>query len=312
MSGVWGQAHDAMLNNCAAFGPVEASMTCCTKCCTERSTKFPRFGLLQIVAVVAAACAVACTQVAHAAGQRSKKASASTASTSRAPAPVQSAPVARPHSWTGCYVGANIGRGWEKNTPHDPAPILNTFDLGSVTGSGVVGGGQVGCDYQFAGNWVVGIQGMFDRAGVDGTFALPFAYSGVNTQTYGFKTDWFTTFTGRIGYAVLPQALLYFKGGTAWVRTKYTNADPAAVPPFTGVASATRTGRVIGGGGEYAIRPNWSMFVEYNNIDVGSRDIALVYDCGAACGIPNNTYTLNDKQKLQTILFGVNYRLNGF
>jgi hypothetical protein len=32
-------------------------------------------------------------------------------------------------------------------------------DYGGSTGSSFVGGGQIGCDYQFASYWVIGIQG---------------------------------------------------------------------------------------------------------------------------------------------------------
>src|SRR5262245_19730267 len=47
-------------------------------------------------------------------------------------------------SWTGCYIGGNIGGGWGRETASAPtlAPGI------SVTGdtSGVIGGGQVGCN----------------------------------------------------------------------------------------------------------------------------------------------------------------------
>jgi outer membrane immunogenic protein len=33
----------------------------------------------------------------------------------------------------------------------------------STNNSGFAGGGQIGCDYQFAGGWVIGIRNMFDR-----------------------------------------------------------------------------------------------------------------------------------------------------
>ncbi|HET7378221.1 MAG TPA: porin family protein, partial [Anaerolineae bacterium] len=47
-------------------------------------------------------------------------------------------------TWTGCYIGANIGGAFG----HASA----TFDAGEISGnvSGFAGGGQIGCDYQFA------------------------------------------------------------------------------------------------------------------------------------------------------------------
>src|SRR6266851_5433214 len=109
------------------------------------------------IAPVAALSTIALTQIAAAADLPRK----APAYTPPPPAPI--------YSWTGCYVGANIGAGWQKNKPHDPSwldPLGNPWELGSVTDTGVVGGGQAGCNYQFAGTgFVVGIQGMFDGAG---------------------------------------------------------------------------------------------------------------------------------------------------
>jgi outer membrane immunogenic protein len=66
---------------------------------------------------------------------------------SRPPAPV---PVYR---WTGCYIGGQVGGGWgRKDFSTD-----RTFFFAQSTGatirddtSGFLGGGQVGCDWQFA------------------------------------------------------------------------------------------------------------------------------------------------------------------
>jgi outer membrane immunogenic protein len=58
-------------------------------------------------------------------------------------------------SWTGCYIGGNIGVGWKALRSSDPDGDVEA----DKTFSGFVGGGQVGCDYQ-SGPWAVGIQGM--------------------------------------------------------------------------------------------------------------------------------------------------------
>jgi outer membrane immunogenic protein len=223
---------------------------------------------------------------------------------------VSAAPVS---TWTGCYAGGNIGGGWQKTTTRDAEPTTAPpLDTGADTGTGVVGGGQIGCDYQVTPNWVVGIQGMFDGADLKGSHVAPFAYAGDTTETFSSKTDWLATLTGRIGYAVSPQALLYVKGGAAWVHSHYSDADPSAVPivPYLGVASATRTGWTLGGGSEYLLGRNWSVFAEYDYIGLGSDTLAFTYNCGAACGF-NNPYHYSEKQNLQTVLVGLNYRFGG-
>lgn len=214
--------------------------------------------------------------------------------------PLYKAPPVTAYNWTSCSIGGNVGYGWDEVQAFDNVVRV---DLGSATGSGVVGGGQAGCDYQFAPSWVVGIQGMSNWTGLNASRQ----YLNNPNEQIGFRTNWFGTLTGRIGYAIVPQALLYVRGGAAWVRTNYTDVDPRAAPPFSGQASVTRMGWTIGGGAEYAFHPNWSAFVEYDYIDAGSYNTGLTYDCGAGCGFVN-PYSFRETQKLQTVLIGVNYR----
>jgi outer membrane immunogenic protein len=54
-------------------------------------------------------------------------------------------------SWTGCYIGAHVGGVVSGDR--------TTSALGNSTAfssAGFAGGGQIGCDYQFASPWVVG------------------------------------------------------------------------------------------------------------------------------------------------------------
>src|SRR5271165_2681493 len=60
-------------------------------------------------------------------------------------------------TWTGCYVGGNVGGIWAADTWSDS--VFGGF--GSSTASGALGGAQVGCNYQ-VGAWVFGIQGDYD------------------------------------------------------------------------------------------------------------------------------------------------------
>ncbi len=115
-------------------------------------------------------------------------------------------------SWTGCYIGANIGGGWADK---DVADVLQPRD--SHGSSGIVGGGQAGCDYQVQ-SWVLGIQGMWDAADISGEgkdLANP-------ALTWKSTNSWFATLTGRIGYAVQPQMMIYAKGGSPGCATTTT------------------------------------------------------------------------------------------
>jgi outer membrane immunogenic protein len=212
----------------------------------------------------------------------------------KAPRSVSPAPPP-PYSWTGCYVGANLGGGWQKSSATfvTESGIIFNDNNGSNTGSGVVGGGQLGCDYQM-GSAVFGIQGMFDWTNMDGSNANPlFLANTLNT-----KAKWLATLTGRIGYAFQPQMLLYVKGGAAWVRNDYHDFSPS----YDGYGSATRTGWTVGGGIEYAFARNWSVFAEYNYMDFGDKNVDIV---DAAGGPP---WVDNFKNSINEVLGGINYR----
>ena len=181
------------------------------------------------------------------------------------------APVIAPplYSWTGCYIGANAGGGWDRESVTD-----NTidFDLGSYRAGGAIGGGQIGCDYQ-AGNWVLGAQGLFDAAAFAGSnhvVPAPTSRQSGNVLDVSSKTSWTATATARLGYAIDPQLLLYARGGAAWMRSGTTFAQTGMGITNTFTGAETRTGWTVGAGLEYLVAANWSVFAEYNHMDFGS------------------------------------------
>jgi outer membrane immunogenic protein len=211
----------------------------------------------------------------------------------RAPAPVQMLAPAPVMTWSGCYVGGNIGGAFGDASLSGPSGTVST------NGSGFAGGGQIGCDYQFSSNWVIGFRNMFDgtsnnRSGTIG--GGPLAGDVVN-----FNNQWFDTLTGRIGYSWVPSWLAYFQGGAAWGHTS-TNVTAGGVQ--IGQTSATRTGWTIGGGVEWMFLPHWSAFLEGNYMDFGSNSgtaVTPIGACVAGCGI-------SAKATETTVLIGVNYR----
>ena len=70
--------------------------------------------------------------------------------------------------------------------------------MGSHTGNGAIGGGQIGCDYQIN-NFVVGVQGSFDAGSVKGTGSNDDTYYEV-AETVETKMNWMATATARAGY----------------------------------------------------------------------------------------------------------------
>jgi hypothetical protein len=69
-------------------------------------------------------------------------------------------------SWTGCYIGGHIGGGLASKTVHASEIAAGISFTGHTIG--FLGGGQVGCNYQFAPNWVIGIEGDGSAANIKG------------------------------------------------------------------------------------------------------------------------------------------------
>jgi outer membrane immunogenic protein len=215
-------------------------------------------------------------------------------------APAMIAPV---YSWTGCYVGGNIGYGWSPTKWTD-----NGVEFTSHNADGVVGGGQVGCDYQ-SGPWVFGIQGMFDAADMKGRGVNRFL-DPTGRVIDESKFSWLATLTGRLGYTVQPATLLYVKGGAAWARANFKECcEPTVVvfdglgPLADGIADKTRSGWMVGAGLEHMFSPNWSAFIEYDYIGLGRETVRFSPINGAP-----GPFTYQIDQNIHTVLVGLNYR----
>jgi outer membrane immunogenic protein len=217
------------------------------------------------------------------------------------------APVAV-YSWSGCYIGGNVGGGWER-TRQDQiakvggAAIIPSNNYGSSDGSDFVGGGQIGCDYQFANNWVIGVQGMYDYARIDSSHVLP----AFPTFTSNVRVKDIYTATGRIGYLFTPQLLGYVKGGGAWTSVDYVvNGNGPPVFNSENAFGVNRSGWTVGGGLEWMFARGWSVFGEFNYMDFGRKNVNFATAPGAV-GVPDVVRT---KLEVEQFLVGVNYKFN--
>jgi outer membrane immunogenic protein len=211
------------------------------------------------------------------------------------PAPAPALVYAPPISWTGCYVGGNIG-GARSNV--DLSGVSGASF--SATNSGFAGGGQIGCDYQWNQFWVVGIRNMLDATSLSNRTnisAVPF------TGAVDSRTRWFDTLTARGGYLVPPtNLLLYAQGGAAWTNTSITFLDGSGAQ--LGEASNDRTGWTVGAGVEWRFAPQWSVFAEYNFMGFGTQS-ATFTGCGGTCVV-----NASAKADIQNVLAGVNYKFS--
>jgi outer membrane immunogenic protein len=215
-------------------------------------------------------------------------------------APPPAAPV---WSWTGCYAGGHGGYLWGSDewTNRTPGGAFDNQWLGGHRTINAFGGVQGGCDYQFAGGFVIGVTG--DHAwtdGVEGEHASRLEF-GV---AYHSRAVALSTAGGRVGYG-WGRFLGYVKGGGAWERDNYWATTIITGPAYT--TSVTRPGWTVGAGGEYAISSQVSLFAEYTYCDFGASRIGLT---PILVGLPRAFVDLNQTSGVMRV--GLNVRLNDF
>ena len=211
-------------------------------------------------------------------------------------------PVVPVWSWTGCYVGGHAGGLWAEQKEwivRTPGGDFFGQSLGGHDADSWVGGVQAGCHYQFAGGFVIGIQG--DYAWTDGEGSHDSARElGV---AYHSKVKSLATATGRLGYA-WDRFLGYVKGGGAWERDDYWATTIVVGTAYT--ARETRSGWTIGVGGEYAFTNFLSGFVEYNYYDFGTREIGFTPQLAGL-----RPAFVDIKETKSVVRAGLNFRFGG-
>ena len=214
-------------------------------------------------------------------------------------------------AWDGFYIGAHGGYGWANKKFVDNFPFYDGEIDAEPRLRGGLGGFQAGYNYRT--DWLVlGIEGEFSWSDIKQNNFSCFTFGD---QVCSAKSEWFAAVTARIGVAN-GAALYYLKGGPAWTRDHFTDlATCAGTQPLTrnGVTAAcgdtffsnqTRFGWLIGGGIEYLFAPNWSLKLEYNYMDFGSRSIPFT-DGGTGF------FTEEIHQKINVVKVGLNYYFGG-
>jgi outer membrane immunogenic protein len=215
-------------------------------------------------------------------------------------------------SWTGFYICAHGGGGWgRKETTTAPylfgaaliAPAPATIDV-----SGWLAGGQIGANYQ-VGAWVFGAEAQASWANLAGSSVCTgtSTTAGVVTPVSGtcnVKVNALGTIAGRVGWA-WDRLLVYGKGGVAWTNDKY-NWESATVLQPSLAANETRWGWMVGAGIEYALAQNWSVKVEYNYLDFGTKRIFFT----STGLVPQPPFDEDIRQKIQVVKVGLNYKFD--
>jgi opacity protein-like surface antigen len=223
-------------------------------------------------------------------------------------------PFAARFSWTGCYLGGHLGGGFAHKDVTDPVQLVqDSFAAAAVTNgittvglspSGVVIGGQIGCDYQFAPSWVVGIEGAASGATMKASRTVGLPLGNPDTALVQAKTDFLTSVTGRLGYA-FDNVLLYGKGGFAMAGDRYDVTGSFAGTPFGFTGLENRIGWTAGGGVEWAFSQHWSASVEYDYYQFAHRTIAMSDPTNVLLG------NVDVRQNIQVVKVGANFHIWG-
>jgi outer membrane immunogenic protein len=180
--------------------------------------------------------------------------------------PAYKAPIMAPvaFSWTGCYIGADVGYAWGRDRDTETFNgAVTRFSPGSdATPNGVKAGGYVGCNWQVQGPFVLGLEGDGEWSNLTGStnFANTADFYETRIQGQG-------SVRGRIGYAV-DRVLFYATGGVAFAGV--TEHDVAPGAGLFEDHSTTRVGWTVGAGVDYAFTNNLIGRVEYRYADFGT------------------------------------------
>lgn len=194
-------------------------------------------------------------------------------------------------SWTGPYVGGQLGYGFQPKDRNEAVLFDNnldgTFDdtVRTATGAnafspGTCGGAaaatmpaqgctsdrdgvdwkvHAGYDMQF-GNIVLGVVGDYGRATINDSVTTFSTTPASYTMTRRLRDN--ASIRARAGYA-FGDTLLYGTGGGAWGKIRNSFASTNVANTFTGSGNDDAWGYRAGGGIEQRLAPNFSIGAQY-------------------------------------------------
>lgn len=255
--------------------------------------------------------------------------------------PEPEAPVERAISWTGFYIGGQVGysnsnhnlsasdtidKGTCKTAAGIPVSVANKSDcatngatnvwtpdikevasafLDGVNSHGLFGGGTIGGDIQ-RGNLLFGVFGdyNFSSAEAEAGYAYDFGLFGKGDGSASIEDGDSWVVAARAGYLFGSEkrALLYVLGGYGQQDVTYTVGKDSKDVTFSGF--------VAGAGGEYALTQNVFIGIEWQHFFGGEEDI--VNENGNFGGIhgPATNSRISDDLDSDKVMAKVKLKLN--
>jgi len=241
--------------------------------------------------------------------------------------PLPPAPV---NSWTGFYVGGDIGwadlrqNGTTLASPpgFGPPPVGGAGVIGlglaptdqSLDSRSGLGGIYTGYNWQ-TGNWVLGIEADINwlrrnSSNAQNLIETCCANAPTGPMQLTATNDWLASARGRVGILANSNWLLYITGGAAWTKTSYgASATVQAGPTANAAFSRIDTGVALGAGGEWMFAPHWIARLEYlyYQFHGASGNAPLVGATGSCTTVCSFNVNFSDL-KINTVRGGLSYK----
>lgn len=218
-------------------------------------------------------------------------------------APVYKAPIMQVYDWTGFYIGVNAGIGVGRDRTRLEIPTASSSEQSHLSPFGVIGGGQVGYNWQINKDWLVGLEADIQASNQRDGYTCLVTCTPALRANISQQLDWFGTARARVGLVTGP-VLSYVTGGLAYGHYSTTVTEAGgALAPASFTASNTRVGYTIGSGVEASLGGNWTGKIEYLYVDLGKQTNNFVLH-----GAPQAITT-----RIHDNIFraGLNYRIGG-
>jgi outer membrane immunogenic protein len=233
-------------------------------------------------------------------------------------------------SWTGFYVGGNVGGQWgdadlTTTTVFSPigyfasssVPAIALAGAQHFNSSSVTGGLTAGFNWSQS-NLLLGFEGDINWFGFKGGATSSAIYPCCAPTSFTINStasvDWLATVRMRLGVLATPTFLLYGTGGAAIanLNTAWNFTDTFATAAEAAGISSTVVGWTAGGGGEYLFGGGWSVKAEYLFVDLGRNTaIGTLTAFTPPITFAANVFTHTVEIKSNIVRVGLNYHFGG-
>jgi opacity protein-like surface antigen len=221
-----------------------------------------------------------------------------------------------PTSWSGAFVGANVGYGTNPQTATIYPTSASAIDLQSgfnpaspqgisIQNAGFLGGGQIGYNWLIH-NILLGAEADYQETVISGSNGVTTLQ---NSTTVEDNLNWLLTMRGRFGKLAMDNVMVYLTAGAAYGKTHlaFDQRTTGVNCPFglcsTGMNNTNKTGWTSGAGIEYSVSNHVSVKAEYLYVDLGTISVNSIDSSPE-----NATYLIALPLNANIVRFGLNYK----